>query len=68
MYRGGSSETWKDKTLLPRQIELIRNTPNLQGMTFFSSNTFEKNPNGWTDSLRLNYFKDSVPVPKIKDR
>jgi hypothetical protein len=30
-------------------------------MIFFSSKSFEKNPNGWTDSLRLNYFL----IPKI---
>ncbi|MGF2411762.1 MAG: glycoside hydrolase family 10 protein [Ferruginibacter sp.] len=66
IYRAGSNEAWKDKTQLPRQIEALRNTPNVQGMIFFSSKTFEKNPNGWSDSLRLNYFKDAVPTPTIK--
>jgi N,N'-diacetyllegionaminate synthase len=27
--------------------------------------TFEKNPNGWNDSLRLNYFKVPVKVPEM---
>ena len=66
IYRGGSNEAWKDKTQLPRQIQLIRNTPNIQGMAFFSSKTFEKNPNGWSDSLRLNYFKTPAPLPSSK--
>ena len=66
IYRAGSNEAWKDKTQLPRQIEALRNTPNIQGMIFFSSKTFEKNPNGWSDSLRLNYFKETVPTPVIK--
>lgn len=56
-YRAGSNAAWKDKTQLPRQIQKIRNTPNINGMAFYSSRTFERNPNGWNDSLRLNYFK-----------
>jgi uncharacterized lipoprotein YddW (UPF0748 family) len=60
IYKAGSNAAWKDKTQLPRQIEALRNTPNIQGMIFFSSKSFDKNPNGWSDSLRLNYF--SVPA------
>ncbi|MEI9957622.1 MAG: family 10 glycosylhydrolase [Ferruginibacter sp.] len=65
IYRAGSNEAWKDKTQLPRQIEALRNTPGIQGMIFFSSKSFDKNPNGWSDSLRLNYFKDAAPTPPI---
>ena len=61
IYRANSSKEWKDKTLLPRQIEALRNTPNIQGMIFFSSKSFNNNPNGWSDSLRLKYFKEVVP-------
>ncbi|MEO7445415.1 MAG: family 10 glycosylhydrolase [Ferruginibacter sp.] len=64
IYRANSNEAWKDKTQLPRQIQAIRNTPNIQGMVFFSSKSFVNNPNGWSDSLRLNYFKDPAPVPQ----
>lgn len=63
MYKAGSNAAWRDKKLLPQQIEAIRNTPNIQGMAFFSSKTFESNPNGWSDSLRLNYFKEKAIVP-----
>lgn len=66
IYRAGSNEAWKDKTQLPRQIELIRNTPNLNGMIFFSSKSFNNNPNGWNESLRLNYFAEPVSTPAIK--
>ena len=66
IYKSGSNVAWKDKTQLPRQITLIRNTPNIQGMAFFSSKTFEKNPNGWSDSLRFNYFKNPADLPVIK--
>ena len=65
IYRANSNNSWKDITQLPRMIEALRNTPNIQGMVFFSSKTFEKNPNGWGDSLRLNYFKDPVKMPAM---
>ncbi len=66
VYRAGSNAAWKEKSQLPRQIEKIRNTANIQGMVFYSSKSFEKNPNGWSDSLRLNYFRTPAPTPKIK--
>jgi uncharacterized lipoprotein YddW (UPF0748 family) len=65
IYRAGSNEAWKDKTQLPRQIQKIRNTPNINGMVFFSSKSFDKNPNGWSDSLRLNYFAQPAPLPPM---
>lgn len=64
IYRAGSNVYWKDKTQLPRQIEALRNTPNIQGMIFFSSKSFERNPNGWSDSLRLHYFAEPAAVPQ----
>jgi len=66
MYRAGSNPAWRDKTQLPKQIEEIRKNPNLQGMIFFSSKSIEKNLNGWSGSLRLKYFKDPAPLPKVK--
>ncbi len=66
IYKANSNAYWKDKTQLPRQIEALRNTPNVQGMIFFSSKSFDKNPNGWSDSLRLNYFAEPVKTPEIK--
>jgi uncharacterized lipoprotein YddW (UPF0748 family) len=66
IYKANSNAFWKDKTQLPRQIESLRKTPNIQGMIFFSSKSFNNNPNGWSDSLRLNYFATPVKTPKIK--
>lgn len=66
VYRAGSNKAWKDKSQLPKQIEKIRKTPNVQGMVFYSSRSLEKNLNGWSDSLRLNYFKLPAPTPKLK--
>ena len=66
IYKANSNEAWKDNTQLPRQIQALRKTPNMNGMIFFSSKSFEKNPNGWNDSLRLNYFKEPVKVPEME--
>jgi uncharacterized lipoprotein YddW (UPF0748 family) len=65
IYRAGSNAAWSDSTQLPRQIELLRRTPNMHGMIFFSSKSFLRNPNGWNDSLRLRYFRHPVPVPAM---
>ncbi len=56
-YMAGYNAAWRETDQIPKQIQLIRNTPNLKGMIFYSSRSFEKNPYGWNDSLRLNYFK-----------
>ena len=66
IYRAGSNASWEDSTQLPRQIRAIRNTPNMQGMIFFSGKTFYKNPNGWNDSLQQNYFREPAPLPEMK--
>jgi len=65
IYRANSNAAWKESTQLTRQIEALRNTPNIQGMIFFSSKSFNNNPNGWSDSLRLNYFKDPAKMPEM---
>lgn len=64
-YRANSNPAWRDKTQLPRQIQALRNTPNIQGMIFFSSKSFATNPNGWSDSLRLNYFAQPAAIPSM---
>ena len=56
---------WRDKTMLPRMIELGRNTPNIEGQIYFSSKSFINNPNGWCDSLRQNYYKEKVLTPAM---
>ncbi len=65
IYRANSNTAWRDNTQLPRQIEALRNTPNIQGVVFYNSSTFNKNPNGWSDSLRLNYFKEPAKTPEM---
>ena len=66
IYKANTNKAWRDPTQLPRQIDSLRSKPNVQGMIFFSSKSFESNPNGWGDSLRLNYFKDPATTPPIE--
>jgi uncharacterized lipoprotein YddW (UPF0748 family) len=65
IYRAGSNTAWRDPSLLPRQIRMLRERPEVQGMIFFSSKSFEKNPNGWNDSLRHQLFEDPAIVPPM---
>lgn len=65
IYRAGSNSAWKDSTLIPRQLMALRNTPNIHGAIYFSSKTFARNPNGWSDSLQQNYYREPALVPPM---
>ncbi|HLK30845.1 MAG TPA: family 10 glycosylhydrolase [Puia sp.] len=65
IFNANKNAEWRDKTMLPRQIDSLRKEANVQGMIFFSSKSFENNPNGWSDSLRLNYFKTPALIPPM---
>ena len=65
IYRAGSNAAWKDKTQLPRQIEALRQRPEIQGAIYFSSKSFVKNPNGWSDSLKNNYYRTPALIPPM---
>lgn len=65
IYRANSNTAWKDKSQLPKMIQAIRNTPNINGAIYFSSKTFEKNPNGWNDSLQNNYYRYPAILPAM---
>jgi uncharacterized lipoprotein YddW (UPF0748 family) len=66
IYRAGSNDAWKDSTQLPRQIKALRNTSNINGTIYFSSKTFNRNPNGWNDSLKNNYYKAPALIPPME--
>ena len=57
---------WKNPNELPKQIELLRQYPNVQGSIYFSSTTFNRNPNGWNDSLKNNYYKLPAMIPPME--
>lgn len=66
IYRAGSSEPWKDSTLIPRQLQALRSYPQVKGAIYFNSRTFYRNPNGWNDSLQSNYYKYPALIPPMK--
>lgn len=67
VYRAfeGKSSAWKNPNELPNQIKKLREYPQLQGSVYFSSKTFNRNPNGWNDSLRNNYYKYPALIPPM---
>ncbi|RYG53010.1 MAG: hypothetical protein EOO01_05470 [Chitinophagaceae bacterium] len=60
------SAAWKKAAELPNQIKLVREYPELKGSVFYNSSAFERNPNGWNDSLRNNYYKVPAKVPVME--
>ncbi len=67
IYRAGeaNSTKWKNPNELPNQIKLLRENLNVQGSIYFSSKSFERNFNGWNDSLRNNYYKEPALIPAM---
>ncbi|HEX8460968.1 MAG TPA: family 10 glycosylhydrolase, partial [Segetibacter sp.] len=59
------STAWRIKSELPKQIQAIRSNSNVSGSIYFSSATFTRNPNGWNDSLRNNYYKYPALIPPM---
>jgi uncharacterized lipoprotein YddW (UPF0748 family) len=59
------NKAWKNVNELPNQIKLLRSYPNVQGSIYFSSTTFNSNPNGWNDSLQNNYYRIPAVIPPM---
>lgn len=68
IYRGITKESpgWESPKQIPEQIKLLRRYPNVQGSIYFSSKTFEQDPNGWNDSLRNNYYQYPALLPPMR--
>jgi uncharacterized lipoprotein YddW (UPF0748 family) len=64
-YKANSNAAWRDKSLMPKMIRAIRNTPNVQGQIYFSSKSFDKNPLGWNDSLKQDFYRHPALVPPM---
>ena len=67
IYRADErSSAWKNPKELPSQIQLLRKYPDVQGSIYFSSKSFDRNPNGWNDSLRNNYYREPAMIPPME--
>lgn len=60
-----ASAAFRNRNELPNQIKILRRTPGVQGSIYFSSKSFDRNPNGWNDSLRNNYYRLPAKVPEM---
>jgi len=65
MYKAGTNTPWKDKNELPYQIKKMRGLNNTNGSAYFSSSSFNNNPNNWNDSLQQNYYQKPALLPAI---
>ncbi len=65
VYKAGINPVWRDKTLLPRQLEALRSYPQVQGAVYFSSKSFQNNPNGFNDSLQQHYYRNPALIPPM---
>jgi len=60
-----NNTAWHNPNQLPRQLQILRQTPNIHGSAYFSSKSFNSNPNGWNDSLQNNYYRLPAQVPPM---
>ncbi len=60
-----NSPGYKNPQELPNQIKKLREYSSVQGSIYFSSKSFVHNPNGWSDSLRNNYYKHPALLPPM---
>jgi uncharacterized lipoprotein YddW (UPF0748 family) len=51
------SKAFRNPAEVPNQIKYLRDNPRVEGSVFFSANSLMRNPLGFTDSLRTNYYK-----------
>jgi uncharacterized lipoprotein YddW (UPF0748 family) len=67
-FKAGSNVYWRDINQIPRQLHAIRSLPEIGGEVYFSSTSFFRNPYGWNDTLRNNFYNYPAliaPMPWI---
>lgn len=60
-----ASAAFRNVNELPNQIKILRATQGIQGSIYFSGKSFDRNPNGWNDSLRNNYYRMPARIPDM---
>lgn len=68
IYRAIEKPTraWRNTNELPDEIKLLRENNYIRGSVYFSSKSLQKNPNGWSDSLRNNYYRTPALIPPME--
>lgn len=64
-YYETSNANWRNPTQIPRQIRILRENNRIQGSVYFNSTSFNRNPAGWNDSLRNNYYRIPAKIPPM---
>ncbi len=67
MSRENKAKAWHGKKEIPRQIELNRSLKNVSGSMYFTTHTFQKNPNKISEYLRKKYYKYPALVPEMPE-
>ncbi len=57
--------TWQNTSHMPNQIRLNRATDKVQGSIYYNTNTLNKNPLGFRDSLIANFYKTPSLMPTM---
>ena len=57
--------TWQNTTHMPSQIRLNRANGKVQGSIYYNTNTLNKNPLGFRDSLITNFYKTPSLMPTM---
>ena len=68
VYKSETTSTvmeWRQPGELPRQIELLRRIPEIEGSAFYSSNHFSRNLMGFQDSLKRKLYKSPALIPPM---
>ncbi|MCF6332888.1 MAG: family 10 glycosylhydrolase [Draconibacterium sp.] len=63
--QASATKAWTMPDELPKQIELLRTIPEIQGSAFYSSKHFNRYLLGFQDSLRLSLYKNPAIVPAM---
>jgi len=56
---------WQQPNQLPRQVEILRSIPGLEGSVFFSSRSFNNDLLGFRDSLKNDLYRHPAIVPPM---
>ncbi|MGZ3763344.1 MAG: glycoside hydrolase family 10 protein, partial [Mucilaginibacter sp.] len=59
------SKAFKNPSELPNQVKYIRDNPRVEGSIYFSANSLMRNPLGFTDSLRTNFYRYPALPPQM---
>ncbi|SMO39935.1 glycoside hydrolase family 10 protein [Solitalea koreensis] len=64
-YRIGSDPAWRRATHMPDELKITRSYENVQGQAWFSAKSLIRNIQGFTDTLRNNYYRYQALPPTM---